>query len=359
MNLELSLFGPKARTLFGLDVSSSAVKLVELSSTGKGAYQVDRYAIEALPKDAVIDGSISMPEAVEETLKRALKRMSTSTNGVAMALPASAVISKKINVPAGMRASELEEFVVSEAGSHIPFPMEEVNLDFQVLGKAPDSPEEVEVLLAAARKEKIEDMVALADSVGLKAMVLDVDAYAIQAAFGLVVSQLPGQGKGTYALVDIGASMMRLTVLHDGEVVYNREQNFGGNTLTQNIMMRFGMDHNEAENGKRNHSLPEEYLSEILPQFLDSLALEVSRLLQFFFTATQYNRVDHVVLAGGCAAIEGVDELVATRTQVDTVIANPFAGMLLSSKVRPQSLLVDAPSLMTACGLALRRFDPS
>jgi type IV pilus assembly protein PilM len=359
VSLDLSLFGPKARSLFGLDVSSSAVKLVELSSTGKDAYQVDRYAIEALPKDAVIDGGIAAHEVVEEALKRAVKRMSTSTSGVAMALPASAVISKKINVPAGMRENELEEFVVSEAGGHIPFSIEEVNLDFQVLGKAPDSPEEVEVLLAAARKEKVEDMVALADSVGLKAMILDVDAYAIQTAFGLIARQLPGRGKGTLALVDIGATMMRLTVLHDGDVVYSREQNFGGDTLTQNIMMRFGMDHEEAENGKRNHSLPEEYLSELLPQFMDNLALEVSRLLQFFFTATQYSKVDHLVLAGGCAAIEGADELVATRTQVDTVIANPFAGMLLSSKVRPQSLLADASSLMTACGLALRRFDPS
>jgi type IV pilus assembly protein PilM len=333
--------------------------MVELASTGKGDYQVERYAIEPLPKDAMVDGSISAPDVVEEAVKRALKRMSTSTRGVAMALPAAAVISKKITVPAGLRGNELEELVSSEASQYIPFSMDEVNLDFQPLGLSPDSPEELDVMIAAARKEKVEDLVAIAETVGLKVMVMDVDAYASLAAFDLIARQLPSRGKSTIALVDIGANTMRLTAMHNGEQVYTREQAFGGDMLTQNVMMRFGMGYAEAENAKRSGSLPEEYLSELLPQFMDSLALEVSRLLQFFFTATQFNKVEHVILAGGCSAIDGVDELVATRTQVDTIIANPFAGMMVSSKVRPQGLLADASSLMTACGLALRRFDPS
>lgn len=361
MSLELSLFRPKARALFGLDVSSAAVKMVELSSTGKNDYQLERYAIEALPKDAVIDGNISAPEAVEDALKRALKRMSTSTRGVAMALPSSAVITKNIKVPAGLRDSEMEELVLSEAGQYIPFSIEEVNLDFQIIGNAPGSADEVEVAVAAARKERVEELVALADAVGLKVMVMDVDTYAQQSAFELIARRLPSRGKSTVALIDVGAHTMRLTALHGGEQVYMREQAFGGDQLTQNIMMRFGMDYSEAETAKRRGSLPAEYASEVLPQFMDSLALEASRLLQFFFTSTQFNKVDHVILMGGCVAIEGIDELVATRTQVDTIIADPFSGMLLSGKVRSQSqsLRTDASSLMAACGLALRRFDPS
>lgn len=360
MSLELSLFGPKARTLFGLDVSSAAVKMVELSSTGKGDYQVERYAVETLPKDSVIDGSISAPDAVEDAIKRALKRMSTSTRGVAMALPASAVITKKISVPAGLRDHEMEELVLSEAGQYIPFSIDEVNLDFQIIGKSPDLPEEVEVMVAAARRERVEELSAVADAVGLKVMTMDVDANAQLAALELVTRQLPSRGKGTVALVDIGANTMRLTAVNNGEQVYVREQAFGGDMLTQNVMMRYGMDYNEAETAKRHGRLPEEYASELLPQFMDNLALEVSRLLQFFFTSTQFNKVDHVVLAGGCGAIEGIDELVATRTQAATIVADPFAGMLLSGKVRSQSqgLRTEASSLMTACGLALRRFDP-
>jgi len=361
VSLELSLFGSKARTLFGLDVSSSAVKTVELSSTGKGDYQIERYAIETLPKDAVIDGSISAPDAVEDAIKRALKRMSTSTRGVAMALPTSAVISKKISVPANLRDNEMEELVLSEASQYIPFSIDEVNLDFQIIGKSPDSPDDVEVMVAAARRERVEELIAVADAVGLKVVVMDVDINAQLAALDLVTRQLSSRGKATVALVDVGASTMRLTALHNGEQVYMREQAFGGDMLTQNVMMRYGMDYNEAETAKRRGSLPTEYASELLPQFMDNLALEVSRLLQFFFTSTQFNKVDHVVLAGGCCAIEGVDELVATRTQVATIVADPFAGMQVSGKVRSQShgLRAEASSLMTACGLALRRFDPS
>jgi type IV pilus assembly protein PilM len=359
VGFELSLFSPKARALFGLDISSSAVKMVELSSTGRGEYRVDRYAVEALPKDAVVDGNIAVPTAVEDAVRRGLKRLSTSLRDVAMALPTSAVISKKIIVPAGMREDEMEAFVTSEASQYIPFAMDEVNLDYQVLGASSVSPDELEVTIAAARKEKVEDRQAVAEAVGLRVAVMDVDAYASLAAFDLIARQLPSKGKGVVGLVDIGVNVIRFTALYDGAQVYAREQAFGGNVLTQDIVRRFGMSYSEAEASKRSGALPEEYATELLPQFMDNLALEVSRALQFFFTSTQYNKVDHIVLAGGCASIEGIDELVATRTQCSTIVANPFAGMLLSNKVRAQSLLVESSSLLTACGLAMRRFDPS
>jgi type IV pilus assembly protein PilM len=359
VGFELSFFGTKAHALFGLDISSSAVKMVELSSAGRNEYRVDRYAIEALPKDAVVDGGIAVPTAVEDAVRRALKRMSTSIRDVAMALPASAVISKKIIVPAGLRDDELEALVTSEASQYIPFSMDEVNLDFQVTGVSPTSPDELEVVLAAARREKVEDRQSVAESVGLKVAVMDVDAYASLAAFDLVARQLPSKSSGVVALVDIGVNTIRFTALRDGVQVYTREQAFGGGVLTQNIVRRFGMGYSEAEAAKRSGALPEEYATELLPQFMDNLALEVSRSLQFFFTSTQFSKVDHIVLAGGCASIEGVDELVATRTQFNTIVANPFAGMLLSGKVRAKNLLVESSSLLTACGLALRRFDPS
>jgi type IV pilus assembly protein PilM len=356
--VDLSIFNPKARPLIGLDISSSSVKMIELTEASKGSYRIERYAIEPLPRDAVVDGNIANLEAVAEGVRRAWKRLGSATRYVAMALPAAAVITKKIILPANLREQEMELQVESEANQYIPFALEEVNLDFQIVGPAASGPDEVEVLIAASRKEKVEDRVACAEAAGLKPLVMDVESYAAQTAFELVEIQLPEGGKNqTIALIDIGANVMNVTVMRNSQSVYTREQAFGGGQLTQDIMRAYGMSSEEAEAAKRTNSLPENYEAELLRPFMDNLALEVSRALQFFFTSTQYNQVNHIVLAGGCAVIAGLDEVVATRTQVSTVVANPFANMVPSPRVRPKSLVADAPSLLVACGLALRRFD--
>jgi len=358
LQLDLSIINPKSRSLIGLDISSSSVKMVELASDGKSRYRVERYTIEVLPKDAVADGNIVNLEATAESVRRAWKKMATSTRQVAIALPASHVITKKIIVAAGLREEELELQVESEANQYIPFALDEVNLDFQIIGQAPSSAEELEVLIAASRKEKVEDRVAVAESVGLKPTVMDVESYAVLAAFELIESQLPDGGKGQIiALVDVGANVMHLTVMRNGQQLYTREQAFGGNQLTQDIARLYGMSFEEAEAEKRRNSLPENYGPELLQPFVDNMALEVSRALQFFFTSTQFTQVNHIILAGGCAGLPGADEAVAAKTQINTIIANPFADMVLSDRVRAKSLLADASSLMAACGLALRRFD--
>lgn len=361
MRFDLSaLLNPKARPLLGLDISSSAVKLVELTANGKEGYRVERYTIEVLPKDAVSDGNIANLEAVVDCVKRAWKRLNTSTRNVAMALPASAVITKKVIMPSGLRDDELEVQVESEANQYIPFSIDEVNLDYQVLGPAPAVPDELEVLIAASKKERVEDRVAVAEAAGLKALVMDVESFAALSSFELIEKQLPDGGKNQIvAVVDVGANVMNLTVLRNGQQVYAREQAFGGGQLTQDIVRHYGMSYEDAETAKRAGNLPEGYESELLNPFMENLALEVSRALQFFFTSTQFNQIDHLVLAGGCAVIPGIDEVVATRTQINTIIANPFANMVLSDKVRAKNLLADSSSLMVACGLALRRFDPS
>ena len=361
VNLEAleGLFKPKTPALIGADISSSSIKMVEIAAAGKGLYRVERYAVEPLPKDSVVDGNINNLDAVSEALKRCHKRLGGNIKNLAMALPTAAVISKKILVPAGQPEEDLELQVETEANQYIPFALDEVNLDFQVLGPAPTSPDDVEVLIAASRKEKIEDRIAAAEVAGLKAIVMDVDIFASQAAFELVQSQFPDNGKDqNIAIVDVGATMMNVNVLRNGQSIYMREQPFGGNQLTQEIQNRFGLSPEEAEAAKRAGGLPDTYESEILQPFMDMLALEVARALQFFFTSTQHNQVNHIVLSGGCAAIPGVDVAVTKRTQVNTVIANPFANMALSSRIKPKNLAQDAPSLMVACGLAMRRFDP-
>jgi type IV pilus assembly protein PilM len=285
--------------------------------------------------------------------------LGTSIKNLALALPNAAVISKRIYVPAGQTDEELEVQVETEANQYIPFSLDEVNLDFQVLGPAPNNAEDVEVLIAASRKEKIEDRVAAAEAAGLKATVMDVDLYAAQAAFELMIADEGEESKDqNIAMVDVGATTMTVNVLRNGQSIYLREQPFGGNELSQEIQNKFGLSSDEAEVAKRDGGLPPEYESEILQPFVDKMGLEIARALHFFFSSTPYNQVSRIVLAGGCAAIPGADEAVTRRTQVPTTIANPFVNMDVSSKVKVKSLTQDAPSLMVACGLALRRFDP-
>ncbi|MEW6163929.1 MAG: pilus assembly protein PilM [Pseudomonadota bacterium] len=358
MEIDLSILNPKARSLVGLDISSSAVKMVELSGSLAGGCQLECYAIESLPEGAVVDGNISNLEAVSEVIARCWKRLSTSTKFVAMALPTAAVITKKIILPAGLRETEMEVQVESEANQYIPFALEEVNLDFQVVGPSPSGPDEVEVLIAASRKEGVEDRVACAETAKLKPLVMDMESYAALAAFDLVREQFPDNDDDkVFALIDIGANAMKVAMVKGDQQIYNREQAFGGNQLTQDMVRAYGMSHEEAEALKRTGPMPDNYEAEILRPFLDNLALEVSRALQFFFTSTQFGEVHHIVLMGGGALLPGIAEIVAERTQIDTVMANPFAKMTLSQRVRPKHLLNDAPSLMVACGLALRRFD--
>jgi len=356
------LFKVKTPAMIGCDISSSAVKLVEIADAGKNMYRIERYAIEPLPRDSVVDGNIQNLDAVADSLKRGYKRAGFGIKNLAMALPAAAVITKKIIVPAGQQEDELELTVETEANQYIPFALDEVNLDFQVLGPAPNSPEDVEVLIAASRKEKVEDRQAVAEAagLGLKTAVMDVESFATQTAFELIQSGLPEGGKDqNIAVFDIGSNLMNLSVMRNGQSVYTREQPCGGNQLTQEIQRVFGLSPEEAEAAKRAGGLPENYEPEVLQPFVDNLGLEVARALQFFFASTQYNQVHHVVLAGGCASIPGIDEIVSKRTQVNSVVANPFANMAMSSKIRPRSLQADAPALMVACGLAMRRFDPS
>jgi type IV pilus assembly protein PilM len=352
----------KAKTppLIGCDISSSSVKMVEIAEAGRNVFRVERYAIEPLPKDTVVDGNIANIEACGEAIKRAHKALGTRIKAVALALPGAAVITKKVILPGNQREEDMEVQVQSEANQYIPFSLDEVNLDFQVIGPSSTGEDEVEVLIAASRKEKIEDRVAAAEAAGLKTIVMDVESYAAQAAFELICGGASGiRESDVTVIVDIGATITRVAVLHNGQTVYTREQQIGGNLLSQEVARHFDMPPEEAEAAKRVGNLPENYGPDVLAPFNEKIVLEIQRAMQFFFTSTQFNKVDHILLTGGCAMLDGLEEMVATRTQVHTLVANPFANMALSSKIKPRQLTVDAPSLMVACGLAMRRFDPS
>ena len=351
----------KASYLIGLDISATAVKLLELSKNGD-RYRVESYAVVPLPPHAVVEKSIADVESVGAAINRAMKRSSTRTKQAAVAVAGSAVITKIITMPGNLNDDEMESQIELEADQYIPYPLDEVNMDFQVLGLSEKNDDQddgaVDVLLAASRSENVDVRVAACELGGLTAKIVDVEAYAMETAYTLLAPQLPDAGEGlTVAILDVGATMTTLNVIHDFKIIYTREQVFGGKQLTEEIQRRYGLSYEEAGLAKKQGGLPDNYAPEVLQPFKDAMTQQVSRSLQFFFSSSQYNSVDHVILAGGCASIAGIDELIEDKLGVSTSVANPFANMSLSSRIKAQQLGADAPSLMIACGLALRSFD--
>ena len=351
----------KKPNILGLDISSTSVKLLELAQDGD-KYRVQSLAVEPLPDNAVVEKSIQDVEAVGETILKAVKRSGTKVKDAAVAVAGSAVITKIINMPAGLSDSDLEAQIEMEADQYIPYPLEEINLDFEVIGESENSPDTVDVLLAASRSENIELRSAALALGGLHPKIVDVEAYTIENSSKLIAHQMKHDEESEnddkiIAVVDIGATMTSLNVVENNQLIYTREQSFGGKQLTEEIMRRYGLAYDEAGRLKKEGGLPDNYIPEVLEPFKETIAQQVSRFLQFFYTSGQHNAVDLIVLAGGCASIPGIDELVESQLDTATVIANPFAEMSLSSKVNPQSLSNDAPSLMIACGLAMRSFD--
>ena len=352
----MGLFTPKKPSLIGIDISSTAVKLLQLGQAG-GRYRVEHYAVEALPPNAVVEKNIVEVEAVGEAIRRAFNRSGAKTKFAAAAVAGSAVITKVIPMPGDLSEDDMEAQIEIEANQYIPYPIEEVSLDFEVLGPIKDNPEMVNVLLAASRTENVDLRVAALDLGGLSAKVMDVEAFAMENAFRLVSDQLSVPKDAVVAMVDVGATMTTLIVLKNQRTIYSREQVFGGKQLTDEVMRRYGLSYEEAGMAKRQGGLPESYEQEALEPFKDAMTQQISRLLQFFFAGSEYSRVDQIVLAGGCASIPGVADRIEEHMGVPCVIANPLADMSLSGRVQAQSLMQDAPALMIACGLALRSFD--
>ncbi len=351
------LFGKKNDTLLGIDISSSSVKLLELSKSGE-KYRVESYAVEPLPENSVVEKNINDAELVGEVVKKVLAKSRTNTKLAAVAVAGSAVITKTIQMGAGLSDQDLENQITVEADQYIPYPLDEVSIDFEVLGESETGADQVDVLLAACRKENVELREDALEIGGLTARVVDIEAYSIERAFGLIDAQVDSDSEGqTIAIVDVGSTMTTLSVLVDSKTIYTREQLFGGRQLTEEIQRRYGLSVEEAGLAKKQGGLPDDYEREVLGPFKDAVVQQVARSLQFFFSSSQYNEVDYVVLAGGVASVNGIVELVQEKIGLKTIVANPFVEMTLSSKVNASALSNDAPSLMIACGLAMRSFD--
>jgi type IV pilus assembly protein PilM len=351
-----SLFGKKRQTpVLGIDISSSSVKLLELSRNGD-KYKVESYAVASLPPNSVVEKNIAELEAVAETIGKAHTLSKAKLKTASVAVAGSAVITKLIDMPAGLNDDSMETQITLEADQYIPYPLDEVAIDFEVQGESERNPEQVEVLLAACRRENVDLRVDALEMAEIITKVVDVEAYSIERAFDLIRPQLDCEEDSAVAIVDIGATMTTLSVLVDGQTVYTREQLFGGKQLTEEIQRRYGLSLEEAGLAKKQGGLPDDYEPEVLEPFKDAVVQQVTRSLQFFFSSSQYNDVDQIVLAGGVSSMPGLAELIQEKLGTPTLVANPFADMAIGSKVNTTALSNDAPALMIACGLAMRSF---
>lgn len=350
----MGFFGNSNQPLVGIDISSAVVKVLELSSSGSG-YRIESFAVDALPANAVVEKNIEDIEAVGDAIKRALQRGRCKNKKCAMAVPQSAVITKMIQASSELDNFALEQFVREEANKYIPYKLEDVNLDFEVYAPREESPGEVDVLLAVSRGNNVDARVAAAAHAGLDCRVVDVEGFAVENAIKLLTEDNAQYSSDqTLALVEIGANTTSLNVIRAGDVSYSREQSFGGSQLTEEIQRFYGLSYEDAGRAKRTRDLPPNYATEVLQPFVEAMSQQVNRGLQFYYSSNQASPVDHIILAGGCAVIEGAPELIAQRTGVDVTIADPFAQMKVGKQVSREALQRDAPAMLIASGLAMR-----
>ncbi|MEM7466398.1 MAG: pilus assembly protein PilM [Pseudomonadota bacterium] len=353
----MALIGRKQTPVLGIDISSTSVKLLELARSGS-RFRVESYAVEPLPPNSVVEKNITDADLVGEAIGRAVKKSGTRTKTAACAVAGSAVITKVISMPGNLSDEELEGQIQIEADQYIPYSLDEISLDFQVLNPSESDPDRVDVLLAASRSDNVDIRVAALEVGGLQAKIVDVEAFALENAVELIAAGGGGvEDAHVIAVMDVGATTSTLSVLQEGKIIYTREQLFGGRQLTDEIQRRYGLSYEEAGLAKRQGGLPDNYEPEVLEPFKESMAQEVNRALQFFYSSSQVGAVDHVIVAGGCASIANIDELITPKVDVPVTIANPFANMSVASKVRADALANDAPAMMIACGLSLRSFD--
>lgn len=361
-----SFLSPQKLPLIGLDITSSAVKLLEIHPCDN-KLQVASYGVALLEKGAVLDRRIKDYLSVARSIKEVIEKTQPTTSRTAVAVPTAAVITRTLSLPKILDDDEMEAFVMLEAKQHIPYPLNEVAIDFQRLPALNPSDENQPVLLVACRKEVTEQLDFALEAAGLEPLVTDVENFAMERSLSLIfhklhLNKLPANKKSLaeephttlVAVADIGATTNVLNVLHNGKIIYSREQTFGGKQLTDEIQRHYQLSHQAAGLAKQQGNLPADYYLTLLKPFKTNLIQQLERQLQLFYSSTAYTKIDHLILAGGSSVIKNLPQQVQEKLGCSTYLANPFIGMSLSNKVDAQALAKDAPALMIACGLAMR-----
>lgn len=346
----------KSQPLVGIDISSTAVKVVQIGLSG-GRYRIDHYAIEPLQPGWVDDKAIVEGEQVAAVIEKALKSARIKSRAAVVAVSGNGVITKIIQVPGvmGMPEHELQDQVELEAANHIPFQVEEVRIDFSVIG--PSSTEGVlNVLLAAVRNDTANLVQETAEMAGLTVDIMDVESLALETAYNIVADELKIPEDDLVAMFDIGASVITLNVMHQGNSIFQRQQPFDTKALETELRRQMGCSQEDALGHLRAAEFPAGFEQSVLEPFRDGLVQSLGRLLQYFYSATEFNTIHKILLSGGGASTHGLPEALDDRLGIPSSVANPLASMALGSGVKGQDLATDAPSLFLATGLALRSF---
>ncbi|CAB1274230.1 type IV pilus assembly protein PilM [Candidatus Nitrosacidococcus tergens] len=350
-------FPKKIPPLLGIDISSSAIKSIELAQGSNGIY-VKHYAIEPLPPNTIIDNNIEDIDKLSTALRDIIQQLGTRTRKVATAISSSNVFNKIAPIPIDLSGSELEAYIETEVEQHVPYLREEINFDFKVLGASELDPDYMDTLLVACRSEYISTRITALKSARLIPTIIDVDTYVMERVFPFIVETIPNQDiNSTIAVIDVGATLIVMNVFHNGKIIYTQEQAFGGNQLTQNIQYHYNLSYSDADLAKQRGNLPESYTNQILIPFENEIIKRIQNLIKIFFSSTHYNNISHLILCGGCATVPKLREMIEISLKIPTSIANPFGSMTLGSKINPKLLFNDAPRLTIACGLALRYFS--
>ncbi len=355
LGITSSLFN-RGGGLVGVDIGSTSIKMLQLERIGSN-YEIAAYASASLPKGAVVNGVIEKMPIVVEALQRCVTRSGVDVKNVALAMPTQAVTTRMLKYPADFSESSIYEQIEAEASMHIPFPLDEVRFDFCKIGLNKNGTD-ADVLLAAARREQVDGRINAVEALGLVPTLVDVESYCTQRCVAQAAKSMPKQGKGlVLAHLDVGATNTTLTVIKDDEILFQREQSFGGHQLTLDIAKQYGLSADDAEVKKRLAELPVDYPQRLLKPFLQDAAQLAARSLQFFYTSTPYSRVDQLLLAGGSSALPSMVDAITHTTQIPVVLFSPLRGYTINKRVSTRQIEQEAAQLAVVCGLAMRAFD--
>nr|WP_256679396.1 type IV pilus assembly protein PilM [Pseudomonas sp. Fl4BN1] len=352
----LGLFSKKPSSLLGIDISATSVTLLALSRQGTG-YRVEAYARECLAPETLLDQRSADPEVLAMALSRAWLKSGSRLKGAVVAVAGEVVISKLIEMPAGLPADELESQLVLEAGQYIPYPLEEVTIDFEVQGAVHGDPRRVQVLLVACRNEHVEHLELVLTLAGLTPQIVETAPLALERCLQTLTVHLPSASRSVVALLEIGTNMSTFSVLHGGQIIHSHEQLFGSRALLETLEQRYSLTLDEMLLAQRQDGLPEGCAEEVLRALEQGVLQQLSRALQLFAASPQQQPVGLLLLAGDGSRLAGLDRRLEQQLGISTFVANPFLGMAVSDQVDAQLLAAEAPSLLIACGLALRGFD--
>ncbi len=346
----------KAKAIVGLDIGSSAVKAVELKPVGKG-FKVSAFAIEPIPPDSIVDGAIIDGTAVADAIRRLFENKAFKSKDVAASLSGNAVIVKKINLPV-MTEAELAESIYWEAEQYIPFDIQDVNLDYQILdaGTGEEAKGTMEVLLVAAKKEKIADYTGVISQAGRVPVVVDVDAFALQNAYEVNYGL---EADHVVVLVNAGASAININIVTGDQSVFTRDISIGGNSYTEAVQKELNLPFDAAEQLKKGLPVEGASLEEVKPilqAMTENVLLEIQKTFDFFKATASSDRIDRIVLSGGASRVDGFAQALQERFGTTVESFDPFRKIAFDAqKFGIQDPDTAIPTAAVAVGLALRR----